>query len=187
LYTCRTSRSWRLSMTRSLILGAAAIAGMLTVTFATQIRTASSASKSPFLSWNAKKHTATLTLVAGYTSANHTLNFNGAIAGGMVVSIPKGYKTTVNFSNKSTFPHSAVITDYTDRSSEGAHPLAFRGASSLNPVAGTAPGATDQFSFTASRLGSYAVICEVAHHADAFMWDVLDVTRAKTPTATPAP
>jgi len=171
-------------MIRSLLLAASAIAGVLTTTLATRIGTVSSASKSPFLTWNTKKHTATLTLIEGYTSANHTLNFNGAIAGGMVVSVPKSYKVTVNFSNKSSFPHSAVVTDYTVRSSEGAHPLAFRAASSLNPAAGTAPGATDQFSFTASRLGTYSIICEVGHHADAFMWDVLDVTRAQTPSIT---
>ncbi len=85
-------------MIRSLLLAASAIAGVLTTTLATRIGTVSSASKSPFLTWNTKKHTATLALIEGYTSANHTLNFNGAIAGGMVVSVPKSYKVTVNFS-----------------------------------------------------------------------------------------
>ncbi len=140
------------------------------------------AGKLQFLSWNAAKHSATLQLTAGLTSDNHTLNFNGYTSGGMVVSVPKGYTVKVVFSNKSTFPHSAVFTLFADKSSSGDHPLAFAGASSVNPVAGTAPGATETFSFKANRVGTFAIICEVGHHADAGMWDVLKVTRAKSPT-----
>lgn len=149
------------------------------------------AGKAHFLSWNATKHTVTLELTAGLTSDNHTLNFNGYTSGGMVVTVPKGYKVKVVFTNRSTFPHSAVFTLFADKSSTGSHPLAFAGASSTNPVAGTAPNARGTFSFKANKTGTYAIICEVSHHADAGMWDVFKVTKAKQPsiklTAAPSP
>jgi len=143
---------------------------------------AHAAGKTQFLSWDTAKHTATLRLTAGLTSGNHTLNFNGYTSGGMVVGVPKGYKVKVVFTNKSTFPHSAVITQFADKSSEGDHPLAFAGASTTNPIAGTAPSATETFSFKANKVGTYAIICEVGHHADAGMWDVFKVTHAKQPS-----
>lgn len=149
------------------------------------------ASKTQFLSWNTAKHTATLHLTAGLTSDNHTLNFNGYTSGGMVVSVPKGYKVKVIFTNKSTFPHSAVFTLFAAKSSEGSHPVVFRGATTADPVAGTAPSATETFSFKATKVGTYAIICEVGHHADAGMWDIFRVTHAKKPsvklTAAPSP
>jgi uncharacterized cupredoxin-like copper-binding protein len=149
------------------------------------------AGKAQFLSWNAKKHTVTFQLTAGLTSDNHTLNFNGYTSGGMVVSVPKNYKVKVVFTNKSTFPHSAVFTLAADKSSSGDHPLAFAGASTTNPVAGTAPSASETFSFKAKKVGTYAIICEVGHHADAGMWDTFKVTNGKQPsiklTAAPSP
>lgn len=164
------------------IATAAAVAALGGVLLAAQSAQASHPAKSPYLSWNAKKHTATLNLTAGLTQTNHTLNFNGYTSGGMVISVPKGYKVKVIFTNKSTFPHSAVFTTFASKSSEGDHPIAFPGASSPDPVKGTAPGATDTFSFVAKRVGTYAIICEVGHHADAGMWDTFKVTKGKQPS-----
>ncbi len=96
--------------------------------------------------------------------------------------VPKGYKVKVVFTNKSSFPHSAVFTSFADKSSEGTHQIAFPGASSPSPVAGTAPGETARFSFKANKVGTYAVICEVGHHADAGMWDVFKVTKSSKPS-----
>ncbi len=138
--------------------------------------------KIQFISWNTAKHTAKISLTAGLTSTNHTLNFNGYTYGSMVLSVPKGYRVTVSFTNKSTFNHSAVFTQFADKSSEGSHPVVFAGASSPDPIAGTPPDETDTFSFTASKVGTYAIICEVSHHADAGMWDVFKVTHAKQPS-----
>jgi uncharacterized cupredoxin-like copper-binding protein len=143
---------------------------------------ASHAAKSPFLSFNAAKHTATLKLTAGLTAVNHTLNFNGYTNGDMAVSIPKGYTVKVIFTNKSTFPHSAVVTRFSDRASAGTHPVSFPGASSPDPVAGTPANGIATFSFKATKAGTYAIICEVGHHADAGMWDVLKVTNGKQPS-----
>jgi ubiquinol-cytochrome c reductase cytochrome b subunit len=135
-----------------------------------------------FLSWNTSTHTATLMLVAGATSAIAGFNFNGYGNGQMVISVPVGYKVNVLFSNHGTFPHSAMITPYTDKSLTTNYPLAFPGASSTNPVSGTPSGGSQQFSFAASKAGMYALICAVPGHVAAGMWDVFKVTSGGVPS-----
>ena len=124
---------------------------------------------------NAKTHTVTLTLIAGYKGGG--FDFNGDSNGKMVISVPTGYKVNVIFSNRGAAPHSAVVTLYNKRSSVSGFPLAFRGAGSPNPVSGIGKGKTQRFSFTANKVGKYALVCAVPGHAAAGMWDVFQVTR----------
>jgi sulfocyanin len=123
-----------------------------------------------------KTHTATLTLIASYNGALGGFNFNGDGKGKMVVSVPVGYTVHVNFTNEGSIPHSAVITPYSERNSTSGFPLAFHGASTKNPTAGTAQGKTERFSFVANKAGKYALVCVVPGHAVAGMWDVFEVT-----------
>ena len=133
-----------------------------------------------WLSVDTKTHTATLTLVAGYNNALGGFNFDGYGNGQMVVSVPAGYHVKVTFSNKGSFPHSAVITPYAKRTSTSGFPLAFHGASTTNATSGNAPGNTQRFSFTASKEGAYAIVCAVPGHEAAGMWDTLNVTHGGT-------
>ena len=126
---------------------------------------------------NAKAHAVTLTLIAAYNGAIGGFNFDGDGNGKMVVSVPAGYKVTVNFSNKGAVPHSAVITPYNKRNSTSGFPLAFPGAGSKNPVSGITKGTKQTFSFKANKVGKYALVCAVPGHAVAGMWDVFQVTR----------
>jgi sulfocyanin len=119
--------------------------------------------------------TVTLTLIAGYKGGG--FDFNGDTKGKMVISVPVGYKVNVNFSNRGAAPHSAVVTLYNKRSSVSGFPLAFRGAGSRNPVSGIGKGKSQRFSFTANKVGKYALVCAVPGHAAAGMWDVFQVTR----------
>lgn len=137
-----------------------------------------------FLSWNSAAHTAKLTLVAGLTGALGGFNFNGYGNGKMVVSIPRGYHVTVTFSNKTAVPHSAVITSYAARNATINFPLAFPGASLPNAQTGITAGKTAQFSFTASKTGTYAIVCAVPGHAEQGMWDVFKVTSGGQPSLT---
>jgi ubiquinol-cytochrome c reductase cytochrome b subunit len=137
------------------------------------------------LQWNPSKRTAVLTLVAGASNALAGFNFNGYGNGKMVVSVPVGYKVTVNFSNKGTFPHSALITPYADKNLPANFPLAFPGASTTNPTGGTPPGGSQQFSFVASKAGMYVLICAVPGHVPAGMWDVFKVTPSGQPSLVP--
>ena len=126
---------------------------------------------------NTKAHAVTFTLIAGYTNALGGLNFNGDGNGKMVLSVPAGYRVTVIFMNKGSLPHSAVFTPYAQRNNTAAYKLAFRGSSTTNWLSGTPPGQSQRFSFVATTVGTYALVCGVPGHEAAGMWDVLKVTR----------
>jgi uncharacterized cupredoxin-like copper-binding protein len=135
---------------------------------------------SKFFSANTAKHTATLKLLAGSTGANSGLNFDGYFKGQMTVTIPVGYKVLVVFTNKSQVAHSALITPYADRNGSN-HPLAFPHAGTPNPTTGTAAGKTVKFTFSASKAGTYAIVCGFDGHAEFGMWDVLKVVKGGRP------
>jgi sulfocyanin len=148
------------------------------------VPTKSSASQAagPWLSWDASTHTAALTLIAGYNNAQSGFNFNGAGNGNMMINIPVGARVTVAFSNKSSLPHSAVVTPWSNRTGTSGFPAAFSGSSSPNPASGVTAGTTQHFSFTVVKEGKYAIVCAVPGHAAAGMWDVFTVTHGGQPS-----
>jgi sulfocyanin len=124
-------------------------------------------------------HSVTLTLIAAYKGG---FDFNGDSNGKMVVSVPAGYTVHVNFTNKSSLAHSAVITAFSERTgSSGIKPV-FRGASTPNPASGTARGTTVHFNFVPNKAGKYAIVCAVPGHAAGGMWDVFMVTKGGKPS-----
>lgn len=129
---------------------------------------------SPWLSANAKTHSATLTIIAGYKGG---FDFNGDSKGKMIVTIPVGTKVTVKFSNKASLPHSVLITTWADRMAASNFAMPFKGAESPNPTNGSMGGAASTFTFTANKAGTYAIICAVPGHAAAGMWDTLKVVK----------
>lgn len=126
---------------------------------------------------NARKHTATLTLIAGYDDALGGFNFDGYGKGKMIVSVPAGYRVHVAFSNRGKYPHSAVVVAYAHRGDVAGYTPAFRGAASPDDANGVMPGAVQRFSFVANKAGTYALVCGVSGHEGAGMWDVLKVTK----------
>jgi FtsP/CotA-like multicopper oxidase with cupredoxin domain len=138
---------------------------------------AASAGVSRWLSWNAAARSVSLTLVAGFDGSNNGFNFDGYGRGKLLVRVPLGWRVTVTCKNAGTMRHSCAIV----RGPMTAAP-AFRGATTSNPVLGLRPGQTAQFTFTASRAGSFRIACLVAGHEEARMWDVLVVGGVKRPT-----
>lgn len=135
------------------------------------------ASTPTWLSVNSKAHSATLTIIAGYNGNVSGFNFNGYGNGKMVVTIPKGYKVTVVFSNKGSFPHSVVFTPFSDLKKMDGYPLAFKGSTSPDNTSGIQAGSKAQkFTFTVDKTGKYAIVCGVTGHEAAGMWDVLMVS-----------
>ncbi len=134
-----------------------------------------------WLSWNMKSHTATLRLMAGYTGAFNGFNFDGHGKGSMVIVMPMGFHVHVLFTNKGSYPHSAVITPYADRVSASTHPLALPHASVPDPTMGVGAGKSASFWFPAQRAGRYALVCGVHGHAGLGMWDVFKVVRGGKP------
>ena len=132
-----------------------------------------------WMSYQSSTKTATLKLVAGYNSSQSGFNFNGYSNGQMVVTVPTGWKVTVDFSNQGQLPHSAAVVT-TASSQSPAFPGAGLPASEL--VAGIASGQTATFSFTTGAPGDYRIACLVPGHEGLGMWDTLKVTSGGTPS-----
>lgn len=137
----------------------------------------------PWMTYATAAKTATLKLVAGYNSSLSGFNFNGYGNGQMVVSIPTGWRVTVDFSNQGQLPHSAAIV-HTATSTRPAFPGAGLPGSEL--TAGIPSGKSATFSFTTGAPGNYRIVCLVPGHEGAGMWDTLTVTSTgKIPSIKP--
>lgn len=164
-----------LSSQYAVLWGAALLAGTLA-------RASAAPPPSHWLVADTRRHTATLTLIAGYTPALAGFNFDGYGKGTMVVNLPSGYRVTVIYQNRGAYPHSVLVTPYAKKDLETDWPVAFHGAVSTDAQDGTRPGAAQRVSFVVNRVGTYAIICAVAGHEQAGMWDVLRVTRGGVPS-----
>ncbi len=122
-----------------------------------------------------------LTLTASDTSTYGGFNFDGYSTGAMTVHVPAGWNVEVSCYNASTvLTHSCAVIDDVAIAPSGG-PIAFAGASTPEPVDGIACGATDEFSFVASRPGRYRIACLVSGHEADGMWDWLVVTAGGQP------
>ena len=119
--------------------------------------------------------TATITVVAGKDASNNNWNFNGFANGNATVTIPTGYKVTINFTNNDpNMAHSiGVVNKATPFSATPDTKPVFANAVSKNPTSmtdATKKGDQDTVTFTADKPGEYALICFVPGHAAAGMW-----------------
>jgi hypothetical protein len=133
---------------------------------------------SHWLSWNRGTRTARLVLIAGYDSTNNGFNFDGYARGRMLVEVPRGWRITVFCKNAGSRNHSCAVVK-----GAGTSRLAFPGASIRDPALGLPPGRSASFTFRLSRLGVYRIVCLVPGHAQAREYVVLEVTRARLPSA----
>lgn len=123
-----------------------------------------------------------LTLIAGYNNVNSGFNFNGAAHGQMTISVPLGDTIDVAFSNKAQgVQHDVVVIPYTTVLPAGSSSPAFPGA--ISPARRFGPGGfgsgantAQTFSFVAGKAGTYMLICGIAGHAIAGMWDTMVVS-----------
>jgi sulfocyanin len=136
-----------------------------------------SSGTSQYLSVDAAAKSVTVDLIAAKSGAGNTFNFNGYSDGKMTVSVPVGWKVTVNCRNQGSIPHSCSIV-----SGASSTTPAFPGATSPNPTTGVPPGGTQTFSFTPDRTGSFRIACLVPGHEDAGMWDTFQVTASGSPS-----
>ena len=132
---------------------------------------------SAWLSFDANAKTANLRLIAAYNDVYNGFNFNGYGKGQVLVGVPRGWRVNVRcVNNSSSMRHSCAIV----RGVGGRSP-AFPGAASPGSQDGLPPRHTADFSFLATRAGSYRIVCLVSAHEQAGMWDVLDVTSDRLP------
>ncbi|MSR36445.1 MAG: hypothetical protein EXR95_07355 [Gemmatimonadetes bacterium] len=114
-------------------------------------------------------------VVSGKDAINNNWNFNGFANGNATVTVPTGYKVTINFTNNDpNMAHSiGVAPKATPFSATPTTEPVFAGAVSPNPTSmtdATTKGENDVVTFTADKAGEYALICYVPGHAAAGMW-----------------
>jgi FtsP/CotA-like multicopper oxidase with cupredoxin domain len=126
-----------------------------------------------YLTADAGTRSVTLKLVAGVGNAVNGFNFDGYGNGQLKVTVPAGWKVTVNCSNSATLTHSCAIV----RGAQDMTP-AFPGAATPNPTVGLQKGQSATFSFTPDQPGTFRIACLVPGHMDAGMWDTLTVAAA---------
>ncbi len=130
---------------------------------------------------NAAK-TVTLDIAAGKTADNNHWNFNGYYKGDATITVPEGYKITINFKNDDpAMAHSLGVDSlYTNFPPSFTNPKPiFEGAITSNPTdltKATQPGTSQTITFTASKAGNYAINCYIPAHALAGMWIHFDVS-----------
>jgi uncharacterized cupredoxin-like copper-binding protein len=136
---------------------------------------------SQWLSFDAAKRTATLTIVANAQGTDNNFNFNGYSFGSLVITVPKGWKVTVLCTDHpyATYAHSCSVV-----SGPESKTAAFPGASLPDPT-GTGfvtIGESKSFSFTpdAPFVGRFA--CLLIGHESAGMWATFQVTNAGQPS-----
>jgi len=131
-------------------------------------------------------HTAELTIVAGKEAGGAGFDLNGYRNGAMTITVPVGWHVVVHFTNAGNMPHSVGVLP------AGAHQQAMPAAASAdattaNFAAGLAKGATQTFTFEATKPGMYELICGCPGHGVAGMWGKLVVSStAEAPSVTPA-
>jgi hypothetical protein len=135
-----------------------------------------------FVQVDARQHVVSLTLLAGDGSSNNGFNFDGYGRGELTLTVPVGWRVRVTCTNRGSMRHSCAVVPGPMTTT-----LAFKGASSPQPVEGLFPGRTATFSFVASKVGSYRLACLVPGHEEARMWDVLSVVRAGKPSISARP
>jgi len=123
-----------------------------------------------------------LSVISGWNNVNAGFNFNGAAHGQMVVTVPLGDKVIVTYKNDVTTPHNVDIIPYTQPLPGHGVAPAFPGASSPLPEfkPDAPPPQPRTFSFVASKAGTYMMVCGVAGHALAGMWDTFVVSGSAT-------
>lgn len=129
-----------------------------------------------FLAVDARRHTATITLIASYNGTNSGFNFDG-YSRYLMWTVPRGWTVRVVCKNDGPLRHSCAVV----RNAGSAGP-AFPGAATPQPLIGLEEGHTASFSFKASKTGVYRFTCLVPGHEVARMWDVLQIVRRGKPS-----
>jgi plastocyanin len=117
-----------------------------------------------------------LTLIAGYPATDYQFNFDGYADGQMTVTVPVGWRATVQCENRGTVPHSCSIT-------RGDAPTpAQPGWTTPDPTRGLQPHTSASFQFQPERPGRYRITCLVPGHEASGMWDNLVVSASGQPS-----
>lgn len=101
-------------------------------------------------------HTVDLKVVAGFSDSLSSNTIDGAPSGQLVIAIPVGTEVHMHFINKGPMPESVGIYR-NDTQLAFAHSGDSYTNVSLNAASGVAPGASQTYTFTASRIGTFTL------------------------------
>jgi len=171
----------RRALYRLSVFGAIAIGGFTLAACPAPLATTPLKPGAVLTSVNSTRATVRLTLIGAYSSNDAGFNFDGYGGGRLTVRIPAGWTVDVYCKNDSTaLTHSCAVVNLPISPTGGS--LAFRGAQTANPVNGVQCGASETFSFVASKIGRYRIACLVIGHEADGMWDWLVVTPGGSPS-----
>ncbi|MFQ5783318.1 MAG: sulfocyanin-like copper-binding protein [Alphaproteobacteria bacterium] len=142
-----------------------------------------------WLTFDEAKNTVKIEIVAAYNGNNGSWNFNGYSEGGMTVVIPLGAKVRIDFKNPDgNYPHSLIVSQPfapdAFPNDAGREQVGIPRAYSSDPREGCL-ACTDSLRFKAKKPGVFHLLCGVAGHAQAGMWDHFTVSaEAKAPYVT---
>jgi hypothetical protein len=130
-----------------------------------------------WLSYNAVRKAAAITVIPAYNRSYHRSNLNGYAKGEVDVIVPVGWAVTVRCLNTGLDGrHSCAIV----RGANATHPALAR-ASSPDPLHGLAHGQSASFSFFTKEPAVYRIASLVPGQQRSGMWDVLEITRSGLP------
>jgi hypothetical protein len=138
------------------------------------------AQTSQWLSFDAATKTVSLSMLAGRQNANNDYNFNGYTSGSLVISVPKGWRITVQcMVDPLSGAHSCSVV----RGPDTAQP-AFPGSTLPDPTGSgfVTAGDTKTFTFTADTLMVGRFACLLTGHQAAGMWATFQVTESGQPS-----
>lgn len=129
------------------------------------------------LKWDAASKTATLPMVSGVGSTGGGWNFNGHNSGTLIFTVPVGAKVEMPYYNDDIVPHSLGVVNGSPTNVPSAPSApAFPSAVTIQFEQGLMTGQKDLVQFTASKAGTYLIVCGVAGHAASGMWVVFVVS-----------
>lgn len=118
-----------------------------------------------------------LALVAGLNGANGGMNFNGASAGALSLTVPVHWTVILHFrNNDQVLPHSAQVIAAVSPVPVGKVATAFNHAATGQMEQGLPADGHEDVRFVADRAGSFMIFCAVPGHGAAGMWMRLDVS-----------
>lgn len=139
-----------------------------------------SALESRFLVYDTLKRTASFQLAAE-DELTGPLNFNGVRRGGRTLTVPLGWRLSIEFANRDDkLPHSLVIVESSFPVPDPLPEPAFPRAQTIKVEQGLLEGETDELIFVADRDGQYLMACGVVGHAQGGQWLTLMVSASAT-------
>jgi Sulfocyanin (SoxE) domain len=132
---------------------------------------------SHYMQINAPDQSAVVVLVAGYPAGDYQFNYNGYGNGALVLTVPVGWRVTIQCENHGTVPNSCSVV----KGRQDTAPIDPRW-STPDPARGLDPGQSSSFEFQPTQTGSFRIASLVGGNEASGMWADLEVTAGGRPT-----